>query len=1127
MKKVIMAILLLQANIVFAQPVDEHTLAYWKIDEGSGDFVEDSSSYGNHGTAENATWTTDAMTGGAALEFNGQNSQVVVDDSPSLHPDTGDITVGAWIKVFSDPKGWSNGGAIVYKGNAYQWVVNTNGALWLGIWGARLESIGSYDFEEHLNEWHHVATTFDLATERAQIYVDGELNIEGAVAATIDQTADVLYLGYKADGGGRFHGIIDEVRISDIVRTQDEIKASMLGSTGYPPAHGPDPEDGSLLESTWANLSWKAGDFAVTHDIYLGDNFYDVNSGAESTFQGNQPGTFIVVGFPGFPYPDGLVPGTTYYWRIDEVNEAEPNSPWRGDVWSFLVPSREAYGPAPADGAKFVDADMTLSWMPGFDAKLHTIYFGDNFDDINNATGGLPQAAATYSPGTLKFDKTYYWRVDEFDGTVTHKGNVWTYTTLPVITVADDPNLIAWWTFDEGMGTTALDWSGRGNHGTLFGPGWTTPGLMGDAALNFTGSSYMAIQNLNYAGTDYAEVSVCLWLRTNIWNEQYIASFDRDQYWRLSVNLNGVGPGQVGWHVMTSDGQIDYGSTTRVDDGRWHHVCGVFDNGRMTLYIDGSAEPSVSGGRTFGTGNTRFGLLGANCEAATFNGNRGIGSPIAGDIDDMRIYNRALTLEDIILVMRGDPLLAWNPGPADGSTPDIKNATPLTWSPGDNASQHDVYFGTDEDTVDNADTSTADIYRGRQAAASYTPPEGLEWGGGPYYWRIDEYNTDETISKGGVWTFTVADFIWIDDFESYNDLDTEDPESNRIFNVWLDGYDDPANGSLVGYENPPFTEQTIVHSGNQSMPFFYDNSVGYSEAELTLTDPRDWTEQGVGVLSLWFRGNSAGFLEEPAGTYTMTASGTDIWDMADEFRYAFKQLSGAGSIVAKVESVENTDGWAKAGVMIRETLEPGSKHAFVCVTPANGVASQGRITTGASSFSTNQTGITAPYWVKLERDSAGNFTGYHSADGLTWQPIQDATPRLISMSQNVYIGLALTSHSPGVTCTAEFSNVQTTGTVTPMIWSHEAIGAAMLSNDPEPMYVALNSNAVVTHDNPNAAQIGEWTQWTIDLQAFADQGVNLANVNTIALGFGDKNNPQTGGSGTMYFDDIRLYRPAE
>ena len=130
------------------------------------------------------------------------------------------------------------------------------------------------------------------------------------------------------------------------------------------------------------------------------------------------------------------------------------------------------------------------------------------------------------------------------------------------------------------------------------------------------------------------------------------------------------------------------------------------------------------------------------------------------------------------------------------------------------------------------------------------------------------------------------------------------------------------------------------------------------------------------------------------------------------------------------------------------------------------------------------------------------------------------------MPQNVYIGLALTSHNVGVTCTAEFSNVQTTGTVTPMIWTHEAIGAAMATNDAEPMYVALNGSAVVFHDNPNAALIDTWTQWNIDLQAFADQGVNLANVNTIAVGFGDKKNPQPGGSGTAYFDDIRLYRPA-
>ncbi len=81
-------------------------------------------------------------------------------------------------------------------------------------------------------------------------------------------------------------------------------------------------------------------------------------------------------------------------------------------------------------------------------------------------------------------------------------------------------------------------------------------------------------------------------------------------------------------------------------------------------------------------------------------------------------------------------------------------------------------------------------------------------------------------------------------------------------------------------------------------------------------------------------------------------------------------------------------------------------------------------------------------------------------------------------------------------------------------------------NAAETLYVALNGSAVVNHDNPEATQIGRWTEWNIDLQAFADQGVNLADVNTISLGLGDKNNPVAGGSGMIFFDDIRLYRPA-
>jgi len=102
-------------------------------------------------------------------------------------------------------------------------------------------------------------------------------------------------------------------------------------------ASSPTPPDGELYEDTWASLGWVAGETAVTHDVYMSDNFDDVNDGAAAAFQGNQATTSFIVGFPGMPYPDGLVPGTTYYWRIDEV-EADGTTIHTGDVWSFMIP---------------------------------------------------------------------------------------------------------------------------------------------------------------------------------------------------------------------------------------------------------------------------------------------------------------------------------------------------------------------------------------------------------------------------------------------------------------------------------------------------------------------------------------------------------------------------------------------------------------------------------------------------------------------------------------------------------------------------------------------------------------------------------------------------------------------
>ena len=213
-----------------------------------------------------------------------------------------------------------------------------------------------------------------------------------------------------------------------------------------------------------------------------------------------------------------------------------------------------------------------------------------------------------------------------------------------------ESGLVAWWKLDETSGLTATDSSNNGNNGTLMnmsGDEWIGGAVGG--ALNFNGNNnYIAIHNLHYDGSGYEEVSVTAWIRTDNSDNQIIVSFDYNEYWRLEINGNGAGPGQVGWDVYTGTGQVDYGSTTRVDDGAWHHVAGVFDNGTLTIYIDGNPETPTSGGGTFGSGaKTRYGFIGVGSEATSFDGNKNPTDYFDGDMDDVRIYNRALSAAEV------------------------------------------------------------------------------------------------------------------------------------------------------------------------------------------------------------------------------------------------------------------------------------------------------------------------------------------------------------------------------------------------------------------------------------------------------------------------------------------------
>ncbi|MBN1806481.1 MAG: hypothetical protein JW837_14630 [Sedimentisphaerales bacterium] len=836
-------------------------IGYWPFDEGKGTEASDVTGNGNDGTFNgDVEWVSGYR--GKAVQFDTGGERVVIGP---LDPTAGTnaMTLAAWILwqgqghtiehqgIIGKRLGWST------TGDTIKWfweATPTNDLLFRADYdgGGTSFGWGNQVLEPYANEWTHVALTWADGT--ALQYINGEEVSTGSITFRETANATPVTIGcVDSTNNESFVGTIDEVRIFNHALKPDEIQTMMLGI--FPTAYSPEPADGALHEATWATISWKPGTSAVTHNVYFGDSFEDVNAGADSAFQANQTETFLVVGFPGFPFPDGLVYGTTYYWRIDEINDDDPDSPWIGKVWSFTVPSKTAFNPDPADGAKFLEQELQLSWISGFNAILHDVYFGDNFDDVNSADGGLPQGAETFDPGPLEPAKTYYWRVDEFDGIQKYRGNVWKFTIA-----------------GEGGGVRADYYTGMNFDNLVLTR--TDPRI--DFSWGDPGGPDPAVGDDNFSVQWAGEVEAAF-------TETYTFYTNSDDGVRLWVD------GQ-----LLVDNWTDHATTE--NRGTVDLVAGNTYGLLMEYYENGGgavAQLSWSGPHT----------------------------------PKQIIPQAALSL----------PVKASSPNPSNRAVGVGQTAT-LSWGAGQEAASHELYFGTDPDAVKNADTASPE-YKGSRALGAESYDSGkLEWGAA-YYWRVDEVETDGTIRKGSLWSFTVADFILIDDFESYNDLDPDDPASNRIFNVWIDGYDDPANGSLVGYENPPFAERTIVHGGSQSMPLSYDNSTAKSEATLTLTSNRNWTQEDVAVLSLWFQGD-----------------------------------------------------------------------------PANAA---------------------------------------------------------------------------------------------------------------EPMYVALNASAVVTNDNAGAAQVDTWTQWRIDLQLFADQGVNLTNVNTITIGFGNRANPAAGGTGMVFFDDIRLYRPTQ
>ena len=465
--------------------------------------------------------------------------------------------------------------------------------------------------------------------------------------------------------------------------------------------------------------------------------------------------------------------------------------------------------PRPPDEGTDAPRDVVLSWEPGdFAAPIngHKVYFSESFNDVNDGIGAITQSASSYArPQRLDFGTTYYWRVDEVDGSpnyTVHEGKVWSFTTELIAYPVENITATASSTGQPGMGP----------ENTINGSGLDV------SDLHSTESTDMWLSGSEpNTWIEYEFDKVCILHEMWVWNsnqamEPILGIGCKDV--SIEYSVNGADYTTLGTthEFVRASGTTDYAHNTTVD----------------------------------------FGGVRAKYVRLTANNNWGGFMPQYG-LSEVRFFSI--------------PVLAREPSPDSGTT-DVSIGTideavdvSLGFRAGREAAKHNVYFSSDEQAVIDGNVPVTTV-----TESSYGPLS-LDLGT-TYYWRVDEVNEAEspTMFEGDIWNFTTQQHFVVDDFEDYNDYSPDE-----IWSTWVDGYGIPANGATAGYPDPVdflagehYVETTIVYGGQQSMPYFYDNSgpARYSEAELTLSPVQDWTGHGITVLSLQFCGDPNNSVEQ-------------------------------------------------------------------------------------------------------------------------------------------------------------------------------------------------------------------------------------------------------------------------
>jgi hypothetical protein len=486
----VMAALLLGASVGQAPAADDpYLVGWWTFDEGSGTAAKDSSGHGHDGTLNgDPKWVGGPL--GGALDFDGTNDFVEIPDDPGLSI-TGAITIAAWTNMRTTSSGEM---AILSKGGwatndlPYELTEERGGVIFWQFYN----DAGRDSNSPSAGEWHHIAATYDGKVFKC--YIDGVLAQEWAYAGAMPKNTASVTIGRRSRGGTFFNGMIDDVRLYDRALTAGQINVVLAGGAPvYGKAENPSPADGALAV-TMPLLQWGAGENALFHSVYMGTSPELTEANLVSSRQ------ILTMLY----YVQGLQPGGTYYWRVDEI-EKDGVTVHTGDVWSFVAQALTAYYPNPADGAVDTAPAPMLTWLPGQAVIKHHVYFGDSENAVQQGSADVDKGEVTdpsFTPGALENLRTYYWRVDEtVAGGAVKTGPVWSFTTCQPVDDFESYTDQA----DEEIFSTWIDGFTDGTNGSTVGYMTATNGTFGETTIVHSGQQSMPLDYNNVSAPFYSE----------------------------------------------------------------------------------------------------------------------------------------------------------------------------------------------------------------------------------------------------------------------------------------------------------------------------------------------------------------------------------------------------------------------------------------------------------------------------------------------------------------------------------------------------------------------------------------------------------------------------------------------